>query len=67
MSDILDIPADLLNIESTIENTEKWDSLNQLTIILALEEHYKITFPDEVLPTLNSIKGILKYLEQIHA
>ena len=54
--EILDEPD--INDDSTITNTEKWDSSGHVALILALEDRFGITFEDEEIIELISIKAI---------
>ena len=62
--------CDVLNIDYDFEkispkNTESWDSLSHLNLIVALEEMYKIEIPAEDFPLLYSdYNSIINYLNQ---
>jgi acyl carrier protein len=47
MSDIFNIDIDLINNNSSPDNIENWDSLNQMNLIVCLEEEFNILFTDE--------------------
>tara|TARA_B100000787_G_C16040048_1_gene226546 strand:- start:74 stop:301 length:228 start_codon:yes stop_codon:yes gene_type:complete len=47
-----------INKNSTNENTENWDSLSFLILIVSLEKEFKISFTPEELVDLNSFVKI---------
>jgi len=59
----LGLKVDIANLEVEDEfSAADIDSLDQMNLLLALEEHYNIKIPDEDLPKLTSLKNILAYL-----
>jgi len=55
---VLGVSPESLSDESSIENVEAWDSLRQLSILLALESAYGITITTEEALEMNSISAI---------
>ena len=55
---ILGVPTESLSDESSLENVEAWDSLRQLSILLALESAYGITITTDQALDMNSISAI---------
>jgi acyl carrier protein len=47
MSAIFEVPLEEINENSSTDTIESWDSLNHLNMILALEEEFGISIPDE--------------------
>ncbi len=39
------------------------DSLDIVEILMAVEENYEITIPDEEIPNLKTVKDIMSYVE----
>ena len=60
ISKTLNIKVNDLNLNSGKNNILKWDSLNQVKIILAIEEKYKIKFGTDNFEDLNNIKKIVE-------
>ena len=58
MGVVFDISPDQINEESSIDNIENWDSLKHLNLILALEEEFVISIPDEEVGNLVNFKLI---------
>lgn len=47
MSNVFNINQNTINIESSPDNIENWDSLKHMNLIFALEEEFNIEFDDE--------------------
>ena len=61
----LSLEPEILNEDSNSENTEGWDSLGQLTILVALDKHFegKISSISEMAEA-NSVQKILTILKE---
>lgn len=59
-SDILDLEKDIINLESSPEDIDKWDSLANINIIIALEEELGTKFK---LEDLEDIKTLNDFIE----
>ena len=55
---ILGVSAETLSDDSSTENVEGWDSLRQLSILLALESAYGISITTDEAVRMNSIATI---------
>ena len=68
IEDVLNVDHDVENI--TTSNTNSWDSLTHLNLIIALEEEFKIEIPAEDFSLLykdyNSIISYLKNKSEIN-
>ncbi len=64
LSSILDVEKAELTMESSPENLHKWDSLNHMNIITALEEEYDVTFSEEDIIEMLSIGSIVRKLNE---
>jgi acyl carrier protein len=58
MSNVFEVELASLNVDSSIDNIENWDSIRHLNLILALEEEFNITIPDEEVGDLVNYKLI---------
>jgi acyl carrier protein len=58
MSNVFEVELSILNEDSSIDNIENWDSIRHLNLILALEEEFNITIPDEEVGDLVNYKLI---------
>ncbi len=63
MGNIFDIPIEELNEEISPNNCEKWDSLNQLVLLTAIEEEFEVEFSYEEVLKIADFKSIIDILE----
>ncbi len=47
MASVLEVDVSNLNADASMDNVPGWDSLRQMNLILALEESFGVTIPDE--------------------
>ena len=62
ISQVMDVPIDNLNEDSSPETIDCWDSLKQMNLILALEEELGVHFTDEQIVEALSVRHILKII-----
>lgn len=58
MSAVFEIPNIEISKESTIDTIESWDSLKHMNLVIALEDEFQITIPDEEVGNLVSFSLI---------
>jgi acyl carrier protein len=58
MSVVFEVPLGLILEDSSTDNIENWDSLRHLNLILALEEEFDVSIPDEEVGNLVNYKLI---------
>ena len=58
MSAVFEIPVESIADDASSDNIENWDSLRHLNLILALEEEFGISIPDEEVGNLVNYKLI---------
>ena len=58
MSAVFEIPLESISDDSSYDNFENWDSLRHLNLILALEEEFEVSIPDEEVGNLVNYKLI---------
>jgi len=58
MSTVFEIPVEEISEESSLDSIESWDSIRHLNLILAIEEEFGITIPDEEVGNLINYKLI---------
>ena len=61
---ILGVPAETLSDDSSSDNTHEWDSLRQLSILLALESAYGINISTNEAMDMKSIADIKAVLKR---
>jgi acyl carrier protein len=64
MSDVFGVDKELIDIESSQDDIDNWDSLNHLDLIVSLEEEFDIIFPIEDIGNLVSCKLIKVIIEE---
>jgi acyl carrier protein len=63
-SDLLGIPADGISAASSPESIEAWDSVQHLTLVLALEEEFNLQLSPEEIEQMKNIGDIAKLIER---
>ena len=58
MSNVFEVPEEEISEDSSIDSIESWDSIKHLNLILAIEEEFGITIPDEEVGNLVNYKLI---------
>ncbi len=58
MSITFEIPVEEITEESTVHSISKWDSLNHMKLVIALEDEFKIKFDQEEMLTLINFRII---------
>jgi acyl carrier protein len=58
MSIVFEVPLEEISENSSSDNMESWDSLRHLNLILALEEEFEVTIPDEEVGNLVNLRLI---------
>ena len=61
--DVLSNKNIIISRNSTPEDIEGWDSLVNINIVVALEEHFKIKFSLDEITNINSVEDIIKMIE----
>jgi acyl carrier protein len=64
VSQVMNVPKEQLNDESSPNTIKNWDSLKHMNLILALEEKYAVSFSDDEIVSMLSVKGILELLSK---
>lgn len=63
LADVLGVNVSAINDEASVDTIEKWDSLNHLNLVLALEGQFKVSFSEEqIVEMLNYplVKAVLQ-------
>jgi acyl carrier protein len=63
LADVFGIPADTVGEETSYENVVNWDSLNQMRLVLALEQSFRLSFSEQELGSLTSYARIREALK----
>ena len=58
MSAVFEIPVESIADDASSDNIENWDSLRHMNLIVALEEEFGVSIPDEEVGNLVNYKLI---------
>jgi acyl carrier protein len=58
MSAVFEIPVESISDDASSDNIDNWDSLRHLNLILALEEEFGVSIPDEEVGNMVNYKLI---------
>jgi acyl carrier protein len=64
LANVFDIDKGKITVESNVENTDGWDSVNHMHLVVALEEEFGIEFKDNEAVELISYELIRSYLKE---
>jgi acyl carrier protein len=64
MGAVLSLPAEQINDHTSPDTAEAWTSLAHLDLILAIEEEFGVTIPDEEVGDLTSYRLLKLTLEE---
>lgn len=62
---MLNVDFSAINEDSSMDNLPNWDSLRHMNLVLALEEEFKVTIPDEDAGNITSYKLIKLVLDDL--
>jgi len=65
MSLVFEMSDKEINDESSTDNIGCWDSLHQLNLVLALEEEFGISIPDEEIGNMVNYKIIFHVISEV--
>ena len=67
MSKVFEIPIEEITDQANMDNTENWDSIHHVQMIVFLEREFDIIIPDEAVRNMISFKLIEEVIKQCHA
>jgi len=59
LADVFGLEPEAIGPETSAETVEGWDSLQQLTVVLALEEEFDVSLDDEEATTAVTLPSIV--------
>jgi acyl carrier protein len=65
MATLLNVDITTIDAEASMDTIPTWDSLRHMNLVLALEEEFKVTIPDEDAGNITSYKLIKLVLEDL--
>jgi acyl carrier protein len=51
-----------IKFDSSANTIEQWDSINNLILVSAIEEHFNISFPIEIIFSANNVGDLINYI-----
>lgn len=60
MADIFHLDPKQIDEQTTMDNTQDWDSANHLSLVLALEEEFSISFDVVEIETMTSFFDVIQ-------
>lgn len=67
ISNIMNVPIDILNDQSGPENIENWDSFNGLVLVDEIENYFNVKFSLEEIIDVKTISDIKRHLKNHNA
>ncbi len=64
MEGLFNLPTNSIQLESSMDNIEQWDSLQHINVIVDIEQRYGIEFSPEEVTNLNTVQAIVDRIEQ---
>jgi len=65
MAQVFDTPVEEITEDASPDNIRKWDSLNHMNLIFALEQSFGVSFvPEEIIEMLNYKQVVLTLKEK---
>lgn len=64
MSEILGCDIDSINPSTTMELLPEWDSLQHLSLVIALEQTFSVRFTTDEVTTMQSFNEIVDVIEK---
>ena len=62
---ILQVSPDKISTKTTSDDIEKWDSLNHINMIQALEQEFGIRYDQEQMVSMLSVEEIIEVTKEI--
>ena len=66
MSSVFGIPKEQINLNSSPDNIENWDSLRHMNLVVALEEEFGVSFSDDQMSELLNYQLIVLTLKELN-
>jgi acyl carrier protein len=64
MASVLKVPVGAIGPDASMDNVPTWDSLQHMNLVLALEEEFGVSIPDEDAANVTSYALIKVVLEE---
>ena len=64
ISQVLNVPLGEINVESSPDTIESWDSLKHMNLVLAIEQEFNIQFKEEQIIDMLNVPLIIEFLKE---
>ncbi len=64
VADYFNLPVSAINLNSSADNLDAWDSLAQVNLMIALEQTFDIELEVEDFLELTSVEAIVAFIDQ---
>lgn len=64
MASVLEVDVADIDDESSMDTLANWDSLRQMNLVLALEESFRVSIPDEDAANATSFRLLVLVLDE---
>lgn len=65
ISVVLGVPVNRITAESSMDNVTEWDSLAHMNLIIALEDEFSVSIPDDDAANMTSVQLIKVVLSEL--
>ncbi|MBI9080442.1 MAG: acyl carrier protein [Pseudodesulfovibrio sp.] len=65
IANVMNVPADSVNDNSSPDNIEQWDSIKHMNLVLALEQEFSVQFDDEQVADMLSAELVVETLREV--
>lgn len=65
ISNVLEVPVELITLESVKNDFERWDSLGQLNLVMEMESVFDISVPIEFIAQIDCVKAMMDVVEEL--
>ena len=59
------VKEEFINLETSAETIERWDSLAHINIIVDMEKNFNVQIKTAKVVELNSVKSIIQFLDKL--
>jgi acyl carrier protein len=64
VADVLGVPADSVNAQTSYENVNAWDSLNIVKLVMAVESEFEVAVSPDDAVSFTSVAAIVQVLDR---
>lgn len=65
LSQVLEVPVEVLVDSASQQTIANWDSMRHLSLVLALEQTFGVTFDDDQIPAMKTVGDVIATLKSV--